>query len=97
MKKLLLIAALAAAPAFADTWVMPNTGGGQIVLTDRKCKGYPKLMEAYSYTSKGYWEGCWAVIDGKVHVAWEGNERRVYDIADFSKGDTSTKKKGTAL
>ena len=97
MKRLLLIAALAAAPALADTWTMPYHGGGQIVLTDRKCKGYSKLLESYSYTGKGYWEGCWTVIDGKVHVAWEGNERRVYDISDFKPDEVTPKKKGSAL
>jgi hypothetical protein len=95
----LIVAVLCAVSfnAMADTWTMPNHGGGQIVLTDRKCKGYSKLLEAYSYTGKGYWEGCWTVIDGKVHVAWEGNERRVYDISDFKPDEVTPKKKGSAL
>ena len=53
MKKLLLIAALVSTPAFADSWAMPNQAGGEIVLTDRPCPGYKKLLAAYNYSSGG--------------------------------------------
>lgn len=95
MKRLLLIAALAAAPAMADSWVMNNNGGGQIVLTDRGCPGYKKLLEAYTYTGNAYIEGCWTVIDNKVHVIWNGKDRRVYDLSDFT--PNTTNKKGSSL
>ena len=75
--------------ALADTWVMQNNGGGQIVLTDRACKGHPKLMVVYSYTNKGYWEGCWTVIDGNIHVVWMApngsRPRNVYPIGSFTR------------
>jgi len=81
----------------ADTWVMPNQGGGQIVLTDRKCRGYKHLYYAYSHTPKAYFFGCWTILDGKIHVVWEGKERRVYNLNDFVADEVSPKKKGTSL
>ena len=97
MKKLLLIAALVAAPAFADSWAMPNQAGGEIVLTDRKCPGYPKLLEAYNYSGGGKSQsGCWTVIDNMVHVVWEDSSRRyTYSLDSFYV--KSKDKKGTAL
>ena len=98
MKKLFLIIAIVSGVAQADTWVMANNGGGQIVLTDRKCKGYPNLNEAYSYTNSVYLDGCWTLIDGKVHIAWGHNQgRRVYEINDFTVDQSTPKKKGTLL
>ena len=98
MKKLLIAVALVSCNALADTWVMPNQGGGQVVLTDRKCKGYPGLNEAYTYTNSVYLDGCWTVIDGKVHVAWGKNQgRKVYEINDFVPDQVTPKKKGVSL
>ena len=68
MKKMLIALALVSCNAIADTWVMANQGGGQIVLTDRKCQGYKALFYAYTYTDKAFLDGCWALMDGKVHV-----------------------------
>jgi hypothetical protein len=97
MKKLLLIAALVAAPAFADSWAMPNRAGGEIVLTDRKCPGYPKLLEAYNYTDSGSMQtGCWTVVDDMVHVVWDKSGKRyTYPLESFY--TKSTSKKGAAL
>ena len=98
MKKILLIAALISAPAMADSWVMPNQGGGQVVLTDRKCQGYKELFYAYTYTDRVFLDGCWTLLDGKVHIAWEKRQgRRVYDISDFVPDEVTPKKKGGAL
>ena len=97
MKKLFLILALVSGVAQADTWVMPNNGGGQVVLTDRACKGYKNLYEAYTYTNSVFLEGCWALVDGKVHVAWNNQGRRVYEMNDFVAGDVTPKKKGQQL
>ena len=83
--------------AMADTWVMNNNGGGQIVLTDRLCKGYKHLYYAYTHTPQAYFDGCWALLDGKVHVVWEGKDRRVYNLNDFVADEVTPKKKGTAL
>ena len=98
MNKLFLILAIVSQTVLADTWVMPNNGGGQVVLTDRECKGHKGLYEAYTYTNQVYMDGCWALIDGKVHVAWgKGQGRRVYEMNDFVAGDVTPKKKGTSL
>ncbi len=97
MKKLFLILAIVSNMAQADTWVMPNNGGGQIVITDRPCQGYKSLYEAYTYSNSGYWTGCWGLVDGKVHIAWHKGDRRVYEMNDFVPDQTTPKKKGTSL
>lgn len=97
MKKLLIGLLLVSGSVMADTWVMNNNGGGQIVLTDRVCKQSKALFEAYTHTNAGYWSGCWAIVDGKVHVVWEGKDRRVYNINDFVADEVTPKKKGTSL
>ncbi len=79
--------------AHAETWVSVNKGGGEITLTDRVCKNngkeYPKLREAYSWTQSIVIEGCWALIDGNVHVIWfepsGGADKRIYPPQGFMK------------
>ena len=97
MKKLLICMLFISSSVMADTWIMPNQGGGQVVLTDRKCEKHKTLNQAYTYTNKIYVSGCWALIDGRVHVVWDGNERRVYEVSDFTPDEVTPKKKGTAL
>jgi hypothetical protein len=98
MKKLLIALVLVSCNALADTWVMNNAGGGQVVLTDRVCKGHPSLREAYTYTNSVYLEGCWTLLDGKIHVAWNKNQgRKVYEINNFVPDQVTPKKKGTSL
>ena len=98
MNKLFLVLAIMSGMAQADTWVMPNNGGGEVVLTDRLCQGYKNLYYAYTYTPQLYLDGCWRLMDGKVHVVWEkGGGRRVYEMNDFVAGDVTPKKKGTSL
>lgn len=82
--------------AHADTWVMNNNGGGKVVLTDRKCKDKdaPTLYQAYTYTNQVYLDGCWALVDGKVHVSWKGQGRRVYEMNDFVQDYVEPKKGG---
>lgn len=94
MKKILvsLLLCLSAVHASAEVWVMPNTGGGKITLTKEACPAdnyrYTALKKAYTWTNALYIEGCWAVIDGAVHITWmhsDGTrERRVYDIKSFT-------------
>jgi hypothetical protein len=81
----------------ADTWVMPNNGGGQVVLTDRLCQGYKTLYYAYTYTPQMFLDGCWRLMDGKVHVVWEKSGRRVYQMNDFVADEVTPKKKGQQL
>ena len=99
MKKLLFgLVMLVSGYAIADTWVMGNQNGGQIVITDRLCTGYKHIYQAYSYSDKGYLEGCWTLMDGKVHIVWSNNVgRRVYEMNDFIPDQTTAKKKGTSL
>lgn len=98
MKKLLIALLLISSSAMADTWTMKNNGGGQIVLTDRKCEGFKHLNQAYTYTNDAYLDGCWTLIDGKVHIAWGKNQgRRVYEINDFVPDQVEPKKNGTSL
>jgi len=94
MKKFLLaLVAFVSLNAYADTWVMTNQGGGEITLTSDVCKAdngqWTALKHAYSWTNKIYFEGCWAVIDGNVHVTWvmpDGTRpRRVYPITSFNR------------
>ena len=94
MKKLLFVLGLVLAlNAKAESWVMPNEGGGEITLTDKQCTAdngaYPGLKKAYSWTNKIYFEGCWTVLDGNVHVIWllpSGNRaRNVYNINSFTR------------
>ena len=94
MKKLLLTLALFVSfNSYADTWFMTNQGGGEITLTDTTCKAdngkYPALKNAYSWTNKIYFEGCWAMIDGNVHVIWmlpSGERpRNVYSPSSFTR------------
>ena len=95
---MLIALALVSCNAIADTWVMANQGGGQIVLTDRKCQGYKALFCAYTYTDKAFLDGCWALMDGKVHVVWEKMKgRNVYEMNDFVSDQVTPKKKGVSL
>ena len=93
MKKLLLSLLFVAGVAQADTWVMPNQGNGEITLTEQTCKAdggkYTALKHAYSWTTSIYFEGCWMIQDGNIHIIWvfsDGTrERRVYPLSAFSK------------
>jgi hypothetical protein len=95
MKKLFLaLALLVSINAYAESWVMPNEGGGEITLKSEGCeadngKYVTKLKKAYSWTNQIYFEGCWAIVDGNVHVVWilpSGNRpRNVYNINSFTR------------
>jgi hypothetical protein len=94
MKKLLVaLGLILSLNAYAESWVMPNQGGGEITLTDRQCDAdngaYPALKKAYSWTNKIYFDGCWTVIDGNIHVVWmlpNGTRpRNVYPIGSFTR------------
>lgn len=82
---LLAMALCAAFNANADSWTMDSQAGGKVVITDRACneKGTKTLRYAYAYTDKAFLEGCWALMDGKVHVVWGKKDRRVYEINAF--------------
>jgi len=93
----LAVGLMIATTAQAETWVMPNNGNGEITLTGNRCKfdggAYPSLRHAYTWTTSMYMEGCWALIDGNVHITWENpnngtRTRRVYRPEDFNKKGT---------
>ena len=97
MKKILAIALfILSSTAMADVWVMKNQGGGEITLTSDRCKAdnyaYPDLKNAYTWTNQVYQEGCWALIDGNVHVTWINSNgsrnRMVYPPSSFTKKST---------
>jgi hypothetical protein len=84
MKKLLLIAALVAAPAMADSWAMPNQSGGEIVVTDKPCPGYKNLRHAYTYTPSGKaLNGCWYLDDTMIKLVWDDGTTYAYPADNF--------------
>ena len=71
--------------AWADSWSTPNQGGGKIVVTDRRCPDKSYLSYAYAYNADGTtFKGCWALLDGKIHVVFKGQPERVYEINGFT-------------
>ena len=96
MKRLILIAALVAAPVMADSWAMPNKAGGEIIINDKQCPGYKNLMQAYNYGSGGRgMSGCWFYQDGMVRVVWNDGTEYTYPADAFYK--KHTEKKGSTL
>ena len=98
MKTTLLTAALlstmllAAAPAHAASWYLPNEAGGRIILSDRDCTAMKDsgLMDAYTYNASGTRQGgCWAVFDGLVQIIWVGGQRSVFPTENFTKSEAA--------
>lgn len=70
--------------ALADSWAMPNKAGGEIIITTRDCPKQKGLLRAYNYGSGGkLMEGCWTVLDERVHVIWEDGSRYTYPLESF--------------
>lgn len=84
-----LILAGCATKGKTEILVMPNKGGGEVVITARPCvingKTVEGVREAYTWTpSTAYQKACWAIVDGMVHVLYlESRERRVYPMDAF--------------
>jgi len=81
---------LSCQPAHARSWELPNEAGGKIVITTRPCPNAvaPDLLEAYSFATGGrVVRGCWALIDGLVHIAWGYGVRRIFRVEDFTPAD----------
>jgi len=83
------------ANAFAsDVFVQKNQGGGQIVLTGKKCpaEGAENLFLAYSWipdASRVF--GCWILIYDTVVIIWdldEGPTQKEYKAANFVRKET---------
>lgn len=70
--------------ALADSYAMPNKAGGEIVITTRECPKEKRLLRAYNYESGGkVMEGCWTVLDERVHVVWSDGTRYTYPLDAF--------------
>lgn len=101
MKKLVIIAALVAAPAFADTWEMPNQSGGRIVLQETTCfiggKKYNNLRSMFAASGAGKtFSGCWYFEDGWVHVIYNDGSEYTYPASSFTHLQ-SAKPRGTGI
>jgi hypothetical protein len=97
MKALLaVLLASVSISAWADSWAMPNKAGGEIVITTRDCPRQKGLLRAYNYIPGGQMqEGCWTVLDERVHVVWFDGTKYTYPLDAFHV--LSKDKKGTAL
>lgn len=99
MKRLLALALIAPALAHADVVATsPNTGGGQIVLTDEpgKCQPGTKAMFARIPGGSAIF-GCWAYNDGFVFVKYTDGDVRIYNADNFVIAPKYNKPKGAAL
>lgn len=65
--------------AHAESWKSQNNAGGMIVLTDRICEKYASLFQMYATNKDGETiNGCWALYDGLIHVAYNDKTERTY-------------------
>ena len=86
MKRALILSlALVAIPAVADVVAyMPNNGGGQIILTDRKGNCQSGLFAFTRGSSQRTTFGCWSLSEGFVFVRWSDGDVRTYYESDFT-------------
>lgn len=91
MKKYLIIfGAIVSFNANAASWYIPNSAGGQIVITDEECwvkeKKYDSLHRAYARLPTGEtFSGCWYYSDTIVRIVYENGQERTHLINDFRK------------
>jgi hypothetical protein len=91
MKKIALILGLtlSVSAQAQQVFVLPNNGGGEIVITDRPCivnnKNFEHFREGYSWTpTVAKMNACWTVRDGYVvFVYLSDGEERIYPIERF--------------
>lgn len=68
-------------PARAGTIAtLPNKAGGEIVLTDIKCKSMSGMVAYGTHPSGATQFGCWFVDDIFVHITWSNGETRSYSL-----------------
>lgn len=100
-KAFIFIAAVLPCVAAAQVrYEATNTGGGKIILTERECPKMKGLLHMYSVSvGGGMIEGCWTLMDDRVHVAWYDGDRTSYDPGVFRVIGTRSApaKKGTEL
>ena len=86
MKKLLLALLFVSLTAQAESYSRNNAGGGLIVLTDTVCPNFPYLKWMYTTSPTGQTSyGCWAFINGVVHVAYDDGTKYTYPAEAFRK------------
>lgn len=87
MKKLMIVLALCAGMAQAETIAtLRNKAGGLIVLTDvvtERCKGFAGAVYTISDNNQTQW-GCWMSDELMVHVRWSDGDTRAYPIDNWT-------------
>jgi hypothetical protein len=65
--------------ARADTVAtLKNQGGGQIVLTDIKCRTMSGMVAYGTHPNNSTLFGCWFLDDIFVHITWSDGDTRSY-------------------
>jgi len=96
MKWLLAVLCAVSVNALAESYAIINKNGGEIVLTDRACKGFKNLRFGYSYSEGGKTlTGCWSLIDDRVHFVYDDGSVYTYPANQFYK--KTEDKKGTGI
>ena len=97
MKRILILAFFLSTSAIAETWVSPNKGGGEIVITTAKCPADPSIFQGYSYNESGraYWF-CWVLTGDRIMAVYEDGKTYAYDANRFFR-KTDGKPAGKAL
>lgn len=86
MKKfVILLSALLAVPAVADTKAYRSLKqGGEIVLTDEACEKFEDMQRAYWYNDKGEtYDGCWRDDDRTIYFKWSNKGESRYPKTRF--------------
>lgn len=88
MKRLILLCALIASAAHAQTTLVAQTeAGGAIVLTDKadpKCDAGSRHMFIMSKTGQVFQRGCWSYTSGLVLALFHDGTSRVYMTTAFT-------------
>ena len=95
MNKLIILLALCAGAAHADTVAtLRNQANGLIVLTDMKegCSRYPGAAYTVSGNSNKTWWGCWYSDDLMVHIDWKDGEKSSYLVENFTLNPEAVRK-----
>lgn len=77
---LLLFAFVTVDARAATVATLPNKGGGQIVLTDIKCRSMSGNVAYGTHPNMSTLFGCWFADDIFVHVTWSDGDTRSYPI-----------------
>lgn len=77
----------------SDVFVQKNQGGGEIVITDKKCPitDSEPFRLAYSWVPESRVFGCWILIDDIVVILWDlpdGATQKEYKARNFVRKQT---------